>query len=1672
MHRVMLRNRLVVLLVSLSFAAAAYANVDLLFQPAVQAVQVGDIVEIHLFAASDGSGTQFIQSVEAILNWEPGYLELLGVDHGLAGHSWHKAGFPIDPDGLNAGVVTPWTDVPANDGNAYYVALAAVDDPAPVPPSPPLLVTTIRFRALATTARTDLSLLVSYGSHSHTCVLASAPPNTNVTGDISSTGGVVIGAGGLSRLTLEIEEECVANDVVEVELWMRDLTQVVTGFQSFLQYDNSVLQFQGGLSEYAAAPFSSHVTAIAAAEVQPGRLNLDGFTYGAGSDEDALLAILRFSVVEECDWTSIDFREVVGLQSELSFAGTPIPTDLFNSPDFHADLSGPVVNDLEISNVEMDDNCTGTMLFGAAVTDNCCLADADVTIDIRLLTDNADLGIPDYVVSNGVVTGSVSIANLASCPANVQLTVFASDCCGNVSGTPAADPDSGLWSESFAGGGGGAIGNVVHAWDDHQGIQWELSGPTLDHVTLISNTVDGDGNGEKVYETLYVGGDLRVDAGLWGGSGMATAAVVLHRHLTHQVYVGGNVDWSSSWTEIRTYATTSDGPGLTVTGRASFTGQGAGPPPEYPPFLGWNGNGGQWGSITELKLDVSPVAIGVVTDAQPPSVLCRDPFTVQLDAEGLASITPEDVDGGSHDNCGAVTLISVEPNVFGCDDVGDVTVMLTAEDACRNSDACTTTITVEDAIAPTALCRDITVQLDASGNVTIAAEQVDNGSFDACGISTLAVEPDAFTCEDVGTNVVTLTVADVNGNISTCSATVTVEDRVPPTALCRNITVQLDDAGNVAVTAEQIDDGSYDACGIGSLSVAPDAFTCAEVGDNPVTLTVTDVNDNVSTCSATVTVEDRVPPAALCRDVTVQLDVTGNVAITAQQVDDGSHDACGIESLAVDPDHFSCDDVGANAVTLTVTDVNGNASTCIAAVTVEDTVAPIALCRDIVVPLDAAGGAMITAEQVDNGSHDACGIASLSITTNSFTCADIGDNWVTLTVTDVNNNQSTCTSLVSITDEQDPLITCPADIVVEADAGQCYATGVNLGAPTTDDNCGVTSVVNDGPTSFPVGDTVVVWTAMDGAGNTATCEQTVTVTDSVPPTIDCPPDVEVGTDVDQCHATGVGLGMPVTNDNCAVTGVTNDAPAVFPIGDTVVVWTADDGSGNQATCEQTVTVIDDQEPTIACPPDVEVSTDLGACYATNVNLGTPMTSDNCAVTNVFNDAPTSQYPVGDTVVTWTVMDGAGNTATCEQMVRVIENEPPTILCPPDVEVFADAGQCHAADVNLGAPVVDDNCGIAAVTNDAPAQFPVGETIVVWTIVDTANNTETCEQRITVVDNQAPTIVGCPDDILVNADAGGCDAEVAWIEPIAEDNCEIESFSSDHAPGDVFTGTTVVTYTVTDVNGNTTTCVFDVIVTPYNEFTAEVQLQGELYDPHPAVPGDVLERCITFTFYGCDDPIVLEKTMTFNVDHNDPAHGIGSATFDDLECGDYECVTAQDALHSLTMRLDRSNGGLYVNAVNQYAAAFTGAHQLLGGDLHHDVPRDHIDMLDYAVFISMWGWIGDPNTNCATPGPHADVNGDGLVNTADFTFIHINFRRHGQLDCCLMDATWTGEQVITDITLDELKQRGLDDLVVSDLNNDGRLNMDDVAAFAAGARPASTARRADAPASPTTPVAGR
>ncbi|MEE9294482.1 MAG: hypothetical protein V3W34_05910, partial [Phycisphaerae bacterium] len=187
--------------------------------------------------------------------------------------------------------------------------------------------------------------------------------------------GEALNAMGAPSLTLEVPAGCLSDTQIEVELWMRNITQV-TGFQAFLEFNVFMLNYRGDLSTYTSTPFPLHIQDITTAEVSAGQLNLDGSVAlgDPATTTDALLATLVFDVVADCGPTSVDFRTGGKFSSELSFGGNPLATTLVNSPSLTLDDTPPTITCPANVTVNTDAGlCTATAVaLGTPTTgDNC-----------------------------------------------------------------------------------------------------------------------------------------------------------------------------------------------------------------------------------------------------------------------------------------------------------------------------------------------------------------------------------------------------------------------------------------------------------------------------------------------------------------------------------------------------------------------------------------------------------------------------------------------------------------------------------------------------------------------------------------------------------------------------------------------------------------------------------------------------------------------------------------------------------------------------------------------------------------------------------------------------------------------------------------------------------------------------------------------------------------------------------------------------------------------------------------------------------------------------------------------------------------------------------------------------------------------------------------------------
>jgi gliding motility-associated-like protein len=283
---------------------------------------------------------------------------------------------------------------------------------------------------------------------------------------------------------------------------------------------------------------------------------------------------------------------------------------------------------------------------------------------------------------------------------------------------------------------------------------------------------------------------------------------------------------------------------------------------------------------------------------------------------------------------------------------------------------------------------------------------------------------------------------------------------------------------------------------------------------------ITDVNGNIDSSTAVVTVIDRVLPTVITQDITVQLDVNGQGAIIPGDIDNGSRDNCGVQSRILSQENFDCDDIQLSpiTVTLTITDVNGNVNSATALVTVVDPIIPTqadagidqVICSDNSVM--AANLPSIGSGQwfVVNGNGTFNDITSPTSTVSGLS---IGRNTFEWVISTTGCNESRDTLVIQVDENPTP-----------ADAGDdqliCDFTSTTLNAVAPTVGLGQWSIGTNGsgnivnPNSrnsslngLGIGRNQLVWTVTNGVCPSSSDIAIITVSNT--PIIDAGPDLTI-----------------------------------------------------------------------------------------------------------------------------------------------------------------------------------------------------------------------------------------------------------------------------------------------------------------------------------------------------------------------------------------------------------------------------------------------------------------------------------------------------------------------------------------------------------------------------------
>jgi len=740
--------------------------------------------------------------------------------------------------------------------------------------------------------------------------------------------------------------------------------------------------------------------------------------------------------------------------------------------------------------------------------------------------------------------------------------------------------------------------------------------------------------------------------------------------------------------------------------------------------------------------------------------------------EATGSYTVVDIgEAMAMDESGIQFIINNAPERFG---LGTAIIIWTAIDNSGNSTIATQEVNVVDTTSPT-----ISPVSDIIVEAAVPYENIVNfetpNTYDILGV--MSITSDAPEFFPLGETVITWTATDVVGNISTIEQKVIVVDTTAP-----DLTIpedQIVEATSIEETSVEIGEAeAYDITGISSITNnAPEMFS---LGSTVVTWVSIDSNGNATTFEQTITIVDTIPPSIFV-PADIVAEAVDPVLNFIELGDATTYDHVDIESVTNDrPDSFS---FGSTTITWTAVDTSGNISKGIQIVTIIDTTIP-----EVVAPSDViveAAGILNTVVEIGEATiYDIIQVDT--ITSDSPDTFPLGETVITWTATDSSGNSATATQTVTVVDTTAPSITAPDSIEVEATS---VDNTVEIGNPVYDDLVEIISVTSDSPDTFPLGETVITWTATDSSGNSATATQTVTVVDTTAPSVTAPNSIELeATSIDNT----VEIGNPVYDDLVDIISITSDSPDTFPLGETVITWTATDSSGNSATATQTVTVVDTTAPSVTAPNSIEVE---ATSIDNTVEIGNPVYDDLVDIISVTSDSPDT-FPLGETVITWTATDSSGNSATATQTVTVVDTTAPGITAPDSIIIEASGAEGNLADIGLGSG--NDTVEIISVTSDSPDTFPLGETVITWTATDSSGNSATATQTVTVVDTTAPELI-VPENVIV--DSFSLENLVEIGDADALDLVDMLPTITNDAPETFPLGDTIVTWNVSDNFGN-------------------------------------------------------------------------------------------------------------------------------------------------------------------------------------------------------------------------------------------------------------------------------
>ncbi len=524
--------------------------------------------------------------------------------------------------------------------------------------------------------------------------------------------------------------------------------------------------------------------------------------------------------------------------------------------------------------------------------------------------------------------------------------------------------------------------------------------------------------------------------------------------------------------------------------------------------------------------------------------------------------------------------------------------------------------------------------------------------------------------------------------------------------------------------------------------------------------------------------------------------------------------------------------LGTHQVDYTATDACGNTSTCSATLEVIDDDPPVAICQTNLVVALNADTTKVMASAFNQASFDNCALDTSSYQVRRmedslftdclfFSCADLDTTiMVVFQVCDTVGLCNSCMIFVTVQDKTNPVINCPPN--ASLNCSDYPPDPLQTGMATATDNCGIDSIyfadVED-LNSCNVGTITRTWTAVDRDGRTASCQQLISIGDTIAPIYNFPADLTVACLSDtSCVLTG----KPNVVDDCGLFGIglANETVLEFTANCSYKIlreWFVQDQCTLFDTSYTQLIIVKDSIP----PVWDQVLGSLDSSFACSADLilpNPPTATDICntVVVSLIADDTTSltcahQYT---RTLIYQAIDDCGNASFFPISLTVLDTIPPTATALPDLGPY----NCYL-DIP-GANILDvlnetDNCAGTVNVNfvsDSPDPGCTGVVIRTYQLSDLCGNTSDLQQQIFINDTIAPTAAPFPSlaSFACYADLPPVDInDVLGLMDNCSDSVTVVHLLDSDDPG--CSGTVTRSYQLTDLCNNSRTVVQTFII---------------------------------------------------------------------------------------------------------------------------------------------------------------------------------------------------------------------------------------------------------------------